>query len=299
MKSKTIIIICGPTAVGKTSLAVEIAKHFNTQIISADSRQCFRELNIGVAKPTPEQLLQVKHYFINSHSINEEVNAVTFEQYALQAVNEIFSHRDIALMVGGTGLYIQSFCEGMDEIPSVAPGIRKNIIENYTRLGLNWLQEEIHMHDPEYFRTGEIANPQRLMRALEVKIATGKSIRQFQQKKKAARDFSIIKVGLQLPREQLHMNIHYRVDEMIKNGLLHEVKSLLPLQSLPALRTVGYTELFKYFGGSISLDEAIDLIKKNTRHYAKRQLTWFRKDSSIIWHTPMDKKKIIDLYQVS
>jgi tRNA dimethylallyltransferase len=298
LKSKTIIIIAGPTAVGKTSLAVEIARHFNTEIISADSRQCFKELNIGVAKPTAEQLHEVKHYFINSHSIHEEVNAAVFEQYALQAVNEIFSRHDIALMVGGTGLYIQAFCEGLDEIPPVASDIRKNITANYERSGITWLQEQIRVNDPEYFATGEMANPQRLIRALEVKFGTGKSIRQFQQNKKAVRDFAIIKVGLQLPKEQLHENIHYRVDEMMRYGLLREVESLQSFKSLPALRTVGYTELFRYLEGKLLLNDAIDLIRKNTRQYAKRQLTWFKKDGSIIWVSPFDNQKIIDLHQV-
>lgn len=297
MKSKTIIIIAGPTAVGKTSLAIELAKHFNTEIISADSRQCFRELNIGVAKPTREQLDEVKHYFINSHSIHDEVNAATFEEYALQSAKQIFLDHDIAVMVGGTGLYIQAFCEGLDEIPKIPPDIRETIKENYKRSGLSWLQEQVRVNDPEYFQTGEIENPQRLMRALEVKSGTGKSIRQFQRNKKVTRDFSIIKVGLQLPKEQLYSNIHFRVDEMMKDGLLHEVESLLPFQSLPALRTVGYTEPFAFLEGKISLDEAIDLIKKNTRHYAKRQLTWFKKDDSMIWYAPFDKQKIIDLYQ--
>ena len=298
LKSKTVIIIAGPTAVGKTSLAIEIAKHFNTQIISADSRQCFRELTIGVAKPSAEQLQQVKHYFINSHSIHDEVNAAAFEQYALRSLQEIFSHHDVALIVGGTGLYIRALCEGLDEIPPVAPVIRENIIADYNRSGLTWLQEQVRINDPEYFLTGEIANPQRLMRALEVKVGTGKSIRQFQQKKKIARDFSIIKVGLQLPKDQLHENIHYRVNEMMKQGLLQEVESQLPYKSLPALRTVGYTELFSYLEGKMSLEEAIELIKKNTRHYAKRQLTWFKKDKSITWYTPFNKQEIIDLYQV-
>jgi tRNA dimethylallyltransferase len=298
LKSKTIIVIAGPTAVGKTSLAIELAKHFNTEIISADSRQCFTELNIGVAKPSVQQLSEIKHYFVNSHSIHDDVNAATFEEYALQSAREIFLRHDVALMVGGTGLYIQAFCNGLDEIPRIPSDIREAIKENYEGLGLAWLQEQVRTSDPEYFKTGEIENPQRLMRALEVKTGTGKSIRQFQQNKKASRDFSIIKVGLQLPREQLHSNIHYRVDEMMKHGLLLEVKSLMAFQSLPALRTVGYTELFAFLENRISLDEAVDLIKKNTRHYAKRQLTWFRKDDSVTWVTPYEKQKIIDLYQV-
>jgi tRNA dimethylallyltransferase len=296
LKSKSVIIIAGPTAVGKTSLAIEVAKYFNTAIISADSRQCYRELVIGVAKPGAEDLHQVKHYFINSHSIHEETNAAVFEQYALQAVSEILSVNNVAIMVGGTGLYIKAFCEGLDDIPPVSAEIRADIISTYKQSGISWLQEQVQRNDPTYFQTGEMSNPQRLMRALEVKIGTGRSIREFQQNKKASRDFNIIKTGLEIPKEQLHWNIHHRVDEMMEQGLLAEAESLLPFRSLPALRTVGYTELFEYFEGRISLEEAVDLIKKNTRHYAKRQLTWFRKDASIKWFTPADKQKVIDLY---
>ena len=278
-------------------MAIDIAKHFGTSIISADSRQCFKELSIGVAKPTPDQLKHVKHYFIDSHSIHQEVNAAVFEKYALEAVEDIFAEHDTALMVGGTGLYIKAFCEGLDEIPDISPGIRKEIIDHYQLSGLTWLQEQVRSRDPEYFLTGEIENPQRLMRALEVKLGTGKSIRSFQVSKKAKRDFNIIKVALQLPKGELHRNIHFRVDEMMKLGLLHEVKTLFPFQSLPALRTVGYTELFSHLRAETSLEEAIDLIKKNTRQYAKRQLTWFRKDQSFLWYSPNDRDKIIDLSQ--
>ena len=298
MKPKTVIVIAGPTAVGKTSLAIELAKHFNTEIISADSRQCFTELNIGVAKPSIEQLRDVKHHFINSHSVHDDVNAAIFEEYALQSIKTIFDRHDVAVMVGGTGLYIQAFCEGLDEIPKISSHIRENIKQNYERSGFSWLQEQVRTQDPEYFETGEIENPQRLMRALEVKMGTGKSIRQFQRKKKATRDFSIVKVGLQLPKEQLHSSIHHRVDDMMQQGLLAEVKSLVTFKSLPALRTVGYSELFAFLQGGISLDAAVDLIKQNTRQYAKRQLTWFKKDPSITWISPGEKQRIIDLYQV-
>jgi len=297
LKLKTIIIIAGPTAVGKTSLAIELAKHFDTAIISADSRQCFRELNIGVAKPTTEQLDEVRHYFINSHSIHEDVNAAIFEQYALRSAEEIFLHRDTAVMVGGTGLYIKAFCEGLDEIPTISSGVREKIVSNYNLSGLRWLQEQVRVNDPEYFAKGEITNPQRLMRALEVKLGTGKSIRQFQQSRKVIRHFSIIKIGLHLPKDLLHANIDHRVDEMMKQGLLNEVQTLLPFRLLPALRTVGYTELFNYLDREISLTEAVNAIKKNTRQYAKRQMTWFRRDATIRWYSPQETREIIDLYQ--
>ena len=282
---------------GKTSLAIEVAKHFNTEIISADSRQCFKELNIGVAKPRTEQLNEVKHYFINSHSIHEDVNAAIFEQYALQRADDIFRRHDVGILVGGTGLYIKAFCEGLDEIPVIPAALREEIISNYNQSGFAWLQEQVRVNDPDYFATGEIANPQRLMRALEVKLGTGKSIRQYQQGRKLIRDFSIIKVGLRLAKEKLHINIDSRVDEMMNQGLLEETQSLIPFRARPALRTVGYTELFSYLDGEISLDDAVLAIKKNTRQYAKRQMTWFRRDPSMKWFSPTEKQEIIDLYQ--
>lgn len=283
MKNKTCIVIVGPTAVGKTSLAIDVAQHFNTEIISADSRQCYKELNIGVAKPTPEQLQKVKHYFINSHSIVDEVNAKVFEEYALQKVKDIFKQNNIAVMVGGTGLYVNAFCEGMDEVPVINPEIRDEIVSDFKVNGLEWLQNEVEKNDPSYFSKGEIKNPQRMMRALEVKLSTGRSIIEFQSQKKKQRDFVIKKIGLELPKEKLHKNIHNRVDDMMANGLLQEVKSLFPFKKLNALQTVGYKELFDHLEGKISLDKAIEQIKINTRHYAKRQMTWFKKDKAIRW----------------
>ena len=200
-------------------------------------------------------------------------------------------------MVGGTGLYIRAFCDGLDEIPEIAPGIREQIIDGYRKSGIEWLQQKVRDEDPAYYSTGEVSNPQRLMRALEVKYSTGKSIRTFQRKEKVQRPFDILKLALQLPKEQLHKNINQRADKMMADGLLDEVKSLVPFCDLPALRTVGYSELFDFLDGNIELSEAVDLIKKNTRHYAKRQLTWFRKDREFQWFDPSEKQKIIDLCQ--
>ena len=293
MLPKTCFIIAGPTAVGKTSLAISLARHFYTDIISADSRQCFREMSIGVAKPSPGQLSQVKHYFINSHSIHEQVNAAVFEQYALTAIEDIFQQKDIAIMVGGTGLYIKAFCEGMDEMPPVSPAIREQVQLHYAEQGMPWLQQEIKEKDPLYFSTGEMHNPQRLMRALEVRLATGRSIRDFQRAEKAARNFRIIKIGLTLPKEELHRNIHHRVDEMMKEGLAEEVRSLLPFRHLNALQTVGYSELSAYLDGKISQEQAVEQIKTNTRQYAKRQMTWFRKDGEMHWFSPYNADAIV------
>jgi tRNA dimethylallyltransferase len=280
---KTVIIIAGPTAVGKTSLAIQLAQHFGTQIISADSRQCFTEMSIGTAKPSREDLNLVHHYFINSHSIHDEVNAVTFEQYALQTANTIFATNNIAIMVGGTGLYIKAFCEGMDPIPAIPNDIRQNIIQQYQQQGLQWLQNEVAIRDPLFWEIAEQQNPQRLMRALEVVEATGNSINIYRNKTKVERPFNVIKIGLELSKEQLHHNINTRVDAMIEMGLLNEVKSLLNYQHLNALQTVGYKELFEDLKGLSTLPKAIEQIKINTRHYAKRQMTWFKKDEQIQW----------------
>jgi len=290
---KTCIVIAGPTAVGKTTVALALAQHFTTAIISADSRQCFKELNIGVAKPTVEQLQLVKHYFINSHSIFNEVNAGIFEQYALNAVGEIFLEHDIAVMVGGTGLYIRAFCEGMDAIPPADPQLRYEINTRYSNDGFDWLQNEIKEKDPAWYAVGEIQNPQRIMRALEVVMHTGKSILSFQQDVKAKRNFRIIKIGLTLPRQELYRNINHRVDEMMEAGLEEEVGLLQQYRQLNALQTVGYREMFEYTDGLTDRQKAIEDIKKNTRHYAKRQLTWFTKDESINWFSPIDYNQLI------
>lgn len=282
-KTNTVIIITGPTASGKTSLSLQLAKQFHTSIISADSRQCYKELNIGVAKPTQEELASVPHYFINSHSITEDVNAVTYERYALSVAHEIFQHENVAVMVGGTGLYIKAFCEGLDDMPAIPTAIRKKIIEEYETYGLAFLQNELQQKDPDFWLKAEQENPQRLMRALEVLRATGKSITEFQKNKTAKRDFNIIKIGLELSREELYRNINQRVDLMMQAGLLNEVETLLPYKNYNALQTVGYKELFDYLDGKINLDDAVEEIKKNTRHYAKRQMTWFKKDKEINW----------------
>ena len=281
----TVIIITGPTASGKTALAIQLAEHLQTNIISADSRQCFRELNIGVAKPTTEELHRVKHYFINSHSIHDNVTAQTFEQYALASAEEIFKHNKYAVMAGGTGLYIKAFCEGLDIMPPIDGGIRENIMVNYTKFGLPWLQNELKKKDPGYWQSAEQQNPQRLMRALEVFDGTGQSIVTFRKKEYKKRPFNIIKIGINISREKLRANINERVDRMITEGLVNEVKSLLAYKNMNALQTVGYRELIEYFEGKISLSEAINNIKTNTRQYAKRQLTWFRKDKDIMWLT--------------
>ena len=291
---KTVIIIAGPTAVGKTSAAIALAKHFHTKIISADSRQCFKELNIGVARPSEEILKEVKHYFIASHSVKDEMTAADFEKFALQKVSELFITKDVVIMVGGTGLYIKAFCEGLDEIPEVNPELRIMINAQFKAKGMEWLQNEIKQKDPEFYKSGEIQNPRRMMRALEVVESTGKSILSFRKGKKAEKDFNIIKIGLQLQKEELYKHINVRVDKMIESGLFNEVKALIPFRKLNALQTVGYSEIYNYLDGNISFEQAVEEIKKNTRQYAKRQMTWFRKDKEIKWFAPEQIKEIIE-----
>jgi tRNA dimethylallyltransferase len=285
-EKKYCIVIAGPTAVGKTAVAIEVARHYSTEIISADSRQCFKELNIGVAKPSTEELGLVPHHFISSHSIQDEVNAAVFEQYALAKVQQLFETKNIVVVTGGTGLYLKAFCEGMDEVPAVDAAIRTRIIDHYKAHGLQWLQQQVQQYDPVYHARGETQNPQRMMRALEVVLSTGRSVLSFQTNTKKQRPFIIIKTALELPRDVLYSRINNRVDAMMQQGLLQEVEALQPYRHLNALQTVGYRELFDYFEGNSSLEQAVEAIKINTRHYAKRQLTWFRKDAAITWFPP-------------
>lgn len=296
--NKTCIIIAGPTASGKTALAIELASHFQTDIISADSRQCYRELGVGVAKPSQADLEKVTHHFIDSHSIQEEVTAAAYEQYALDKAAFIFSKRDVVVMVGGTGLYIRAFVAGLDPVPAVDAGIRAKVIKGYHEAGLEWLQERIRQLDPLFARLGEMQNPQRIMRALEVIMSSGMSIFSFRNTPKPARPFRIIQVMPDLPREILYERINQRVDVMMANGLLEEARRLYPMRHLNALQTVGYREFFELFDdGSndpAAISKTVERIKQNTRHYAKRQLTWFRKEEGIIGFNP-EKENVLDL----
>ena len=283
MPARTVILITGPTAVGKTAASLTVAEKFNAAIISADSRQCFTELNIAVAKPVPADLMRIRHYFINSHSIQEEVNAALFEQWALGWATNIFENHEVAVLTGGTGLYLKAFCEGLDDIPPTDMHIREQLVSAYEEKGLVWLQELVKKEDPLFFSQGELLNPQRVMRALEVVRSTGQSIFSFRNRPRAVRPFQIKKFAIEMPMTELYARINLRVDDMMAQGLLAEAESLLPFRQLNALRTVGYSELFDYFDGRTSLETAVASIKTNTRHYAKRQMTWFRKDPLIEW----------------
>jgi tRNA dimethylallyltransferase len=283
-QAKTALIIVGPTASGKTKLSLSLASRYSTAIISADSRQCYRELNIGVAKPSQDELRQCRHYFIDSHSIHEKVDAVVFEQEALAAAQKIFSANEVSIITGGTGLYVKVFCEGIDEMPAVDPEVKIRVEEVWRSGGVNALQQWVTEIDPGFLlATKEKDNRVRLMRALEMKLSSGRSILDFREGQKKQRDFTIKKIGIEWPREILYQRINARVDNMMEAGLLEEVRSLYPHRDLKALQTVGYQELFDHLDGKYSLDEAVDKIKQHTRNYAKRQLTWFRKDSNVEW----------------
>ena len=278
------IIFVGPTASGKTGLSLAAARRYQTSIISADSRQCYREMNIGVAKPSLEELSQCPHYFINNHSIHEQVDAVVFEQEALAATEKIFSENDIAIVAGGTGLYVKVFCEGIDDIPATDPYIKQQVQDAFEEGGFQRIQQWLNEVDPAFLSaTKESGNRARFMRALEVKLSSGKSILEFREGKKKTRPFSIVKIGISWPREILYQRINQRVEEMMEAGLLKEAESLYTFRQKKALQTVGYQELFDYFDKKYSLDEAVDKIKQHTRNYAKRQMTWYNKDPEINW----------------
>jgi tRNA dimethylallyltransferase len=291
--TKTLIVIAGPTAVGKTAVAIELAKLLKTEIISADSRQFYREMAIGTAKPNEDELSQAKHHFINSHSITDNFSVGDFEKQGLALLQDIFQKHDTAILVGGSGLYIKAICEGFDELPSASSEIRDRLNQAFNDKGISYLQGQLKDADPVYYNQVDLNNPQRLIRALEVFEATGKPFSSYRKAITNRRPFHTIKIGLDLPRDILYQRINQRVDAMIDQGLIEEVRSLLPFRHYNALNTVGYSELFDYIDGKTDLYTAIELIKQNTRRFAKRQLTWFRKDKDITWFVK-DAPALID-----
>lgn len=286
---KTLILIVGPTAVGKTALAVALGKHYHTEIISADSRQFYRELEIGTAKPSAEELNAVKHHLINSHSFTDLVDAGTYERLALSIIQELFKSHDEVIAVGGSGLYVQALCEGLDPVELRDEQLRNEL----SKLDITSLQNLVKELDPEYFDQVDQQNPQRLMRAIEVVKLTGKTFSSLRTGQKKERDFNFVKIGLTDERETLYKRINARVDKMIENGLEEEAKRFYPNKNEYTLQTVGYTEFFDYFENKISREDAIELIKRNSRRYAKRQLTWFRRDEKIKWFNISELKEII------
>ena len=281
--SKTLISIVGPTAIGKTSLSLELAKAFDTEILSADSRQFFREMKIGTAVPSPEELATAPHHFIQHISVEDPYSVGDFEKEALQKLEQLFQSHEKLVMVGGSGLYVDAVTKGLDEFPEIDPEIRLSLNKSFAEEGLPYLQQKLKELDPEYFSEVDIENPHRLIRALEVSLGTGKPYSSFRKKKTSQRSFNTLLIGLTAEREVIYDRINQRVDLMMEQGLLEEVKALAEKKHLNALNTVGYKEIFGFLEGKYSLEEAVAEIKKNTRRFAKRQLTWFRKNPDIHW----------------
>ncbi|RYE36733.1 MAG: tRNA (adenosine(37)-N6)-dimethylallyltransferase MiaA [Sphingobacteriaceae bacterium] len=293
LSEKTLIAVCGPTAAGKTAIAIQLAKKFNTEIISADSRQFYRETEIGTAKPSQIELDSVPHHFINSHSIQDKVSVADFEKSALQKLETLFQQHDVVLMVGGSGLFLQAIYQGLDNLPEISTQEREKWNALYQKFGLNYLQEQLKILDPEYYKQVDLQNPQRIIRALEVS-SNGKPFSSYLTKSKKQRPFKIIKIGINPDRTILYNQINLRVDEMVEKGLVKEALQLQSYQHLNALNTVGYKELFEAFNKNTPVKEAIEKIKQNTRNFAKRQITWFKKDLEIVWFNAADLEPILN-----
>lgn len=294
MTNKSLIVITGPTAVGKTELCLEVAKRFDIPIINADSRQIFRELKIGTARPTDEQMAQAHHDFVGMLSLDDYYSASLFEQQVLALLEQQFKTRDYALMAGGSMMYIDAVCDGIDDIPTIDDETRAMMKQRLATEGLEALVEELRRLDPEYYEIVDRQNPRRVVHALEICQMTGKTYTSFRKREKRQRPFDIIKIGLNRPREELYERINRRVDQMMESGLLEEVRSLYPKRHLNALNTVGYKELFDYMDGRWTLEEAVERIKGNTRRYARKQLTWYKKDPLIRWFHPDETEQIIN-----
>lgn len=291
---KTLIVIVGPTAIGKTSLAIKLAKFYHTEIISADSRQFFKEMNIGTAKPSVEELAAAPHHFINSHTVKTLFSTGDFEVEALKLISDLFKKHDVLIMVGGSGLYIDAVCNGLDNLPEIDLNIREQLNKKLADEGIKSIKNQLQELDPEYYAKVDQSNPQRMIRGLEVVLSTGQKLSSFLTATKKSRPFNIIKIGLNTNRTLLYEQINHRVDLMMEAGLLAEVKSLLSLRQYNALNTVGYSELFDHLEGKINLITALNMIKQNTRRFAKRQLTWFRRDESTTWFEPNQTDEIIE-----
>ncbi len=292
--NKTLIVITGPTGIGKTDLSIELAQMLDTIIISSDSRQIYKELKIGVARPSEEDLAKVKHYMIANKSIYDYYSAGKYELEVLDILKDIFKTKDTVLMVGGSGMYIDAVCKGIDALPDADPELRKQLTEKYEKEGIESLRFDLQKLDPQHYKIVDLNNSKRLLRAVEVCIQTGKTYTSFLSKPNKNRDFKILKIGLERNREELYERINKRVDLMIEAGLIEEAKQFLNDKDLNSLNTVGYKELFPYFDGKYNLEEAVRLIKRNSRRYAKRQITWFKRDTDYKWFHPSDKQVIFD-----
>ena len=294
MRGKKLIVLTGPTAVGKTAVSLDIAKHFGIPIINADSRQIFKELIIGTARPTETEMQEVRHYFVGTLSIDDYYSASLYEQQVLELLDKEFQSHDYALLSGGSMMYIDAVCDGIDDIPTIDDDTRALMKQRLKEEGLEALVEELKRLDPEYYEIVDRQNPRRVVHAFEICVMTGKTYTSFRKRSKKERPFRIIKIGLDRPREELYNRINARVDKMMSDGLLDEVKALYPEKELNALNTVGYKELFDYLDGRWPLEEAVERIKGNTRRYARKQLTWYKKDEQIRWFHPDDKQSIIN-----
>jgi len=291
---KTLIIITGPTGIGKTAAGIALARHLQTEIISADSRQIFKELTIGTAVPTKQELEAVKHHFIQSHSIHENYNASKFETEVMALLSKLFQQFNEVVMVGGSMLYIDAICKGIDSMPDADPEIRESLKKQLQNEGIESLRLQLKKLDPEYYSNVDLKNPARIVHALEICLMTGKPYSSFRSNPKKQRPFEIIKIGLNCERDELHRRINQRVDKMVEAGLEKEARKVYPLRHLNALNTVGYREWFAYFDGEISREKAIELIKRNSRRYARKQLTWFRRDSEMYWFEPQQTSDILE-----
>jgi tRNA dimethylallyltransferase len=290
---KTLLILLGPTGVGKTDLSIDIALYYNTEIISCDSRQIYKEMSIGTAVPGRQTLETIPHHFIRSHSIHDYYNASKFEIEVLERLNSLFQKKEIVLMTGGSMMYIDALCKGIDDLPEIDVELRSSLMERMENEGIESLRNELRYHDPLYYNEVDLRNPKRILHALEICLMTGKPYSSFRINQTKQRPFNIIKLGLNLDREVLYNRINQRVDKMFDEGLEQEALNLYPFRNLNSLNTVGYRELFDYFEGKITIDEAKEKIKANSRKYARKQLTWFRRDPEITWFTPDMKNEII------
>ena len=297
--SKNLIVVVGPTCVGKTSASIEIAQHFSTEIVSADSRQIFREFSIGTAAPSPKELSAVKHHFIHSHSIHENYNASQYEHEALELLNRLFQKYNSVIMVGGSMLYIDAVCKGIDIMPDANPEIRENLKNKLAVEGIESLRSQLKELDPEYYTKVDLKNPARIIHALEICMTTGETYSSFLTNPKKTRPFGIIKIGIDTNRAQLHNLINKRVDKMVEKGLENEAGQMYRFKGLTSLNTIGYREWFDYFDGKITREDAIELIKRNSRRYARKQLTWFRNDKTITWFEPHQLNEIINFTEQS
>jgi tRNA dimethylallyltransferase len=298
-KNNWLIVIVGPTGIGKTALSIRLAQQFQSIIISGDSRQIYRELNIGTAKPTASELAQATHYLIGSHSITDYYSAWQFEQDVLQLSKLLFAQYNPLFLTGGSMMYIDALCNGIDELPTIDQELRDNLLKQYQTEGIEPFRRMLKQRDPVFYDQVDLQNHKRVIHAVEVCLMTGKPYSSMRTNQKQARPFNILKIGLEMNREELYNRINSRVDHMIEQGLIDEAKQLFHLRHLNALNTVGYKELFDYFEGNTTLEEAIELIKRNSRRYAKRQLTWFKRDKEISWFAPSEFDEISKFVQTS